>query len=225
MTMTTLTPTPETMMTERDRITEQEHRIGQATEEAESMAMEGGAVRECALRFLGALEVPESEWPAERPTIAAEPSEEASPSADTSRALTGSHESGQPHSGVSLPVAVPDREAHREAISAAIDDGWWGGPKPSERVMEIIWPMLADRADGSTVRLCPTCLHDGVLERTLERARAAAEGKLAAIERQCGKAAGVLRRGTGVPFSRQDVMVDARYILEIIGTGGDEGDG
>ena len=120
---------------------------------------------------------------------------------------------------------MTDRETLREAISAAIDDGWWGGPKPSERVMEIIWPMLADRADGSTVRLCPTCLHDGVLERTLERARAAAEGKLAAIERQCGKAAGVLRRGTGVPFSRQDVMVDARYILEIISTGGDEGDG
>ena len=50
-------------MSERDRITELEHRIGQATEEAESMAMEGGAVRECALRFLGALEVPVAEWP------------------------------------------------------------------------------------------------------------------------------------------------------------------
>ena len=54
----------EMTMSERDRITELEHRIGQATEEAESMAMEGGAVRECALRFLGALEVPVAEWPA-----------------------------------------------------------------------------------------------------------------------------------------------------------------
>jgi len=51
------------------------------------------------------------------------------------------------------------------------------------------------------------------------RARAeAAEAKLAAIGKQCGKAAEVLRRGTGVPFSQMDVMVDARYILEIIGS-------
>ena len=205
-------------MTERDQITELEHRIGQATEEAESIALEGGVRRECALRFLGALEVPESEWPAERPTIAAEPSEEAGPSADMSRALTGSHESGQPHSGVSLPVAVPDREALREAISAAIDDGWWGGPKPSERVMEIIWPMLADRADGSTVRLCPTCLHDGVLERTLERAGAAeeraeaAEGKLASLRTvllEGGQGAATARRRALAVIGSEEESRDA----------------
>jgi hypothetical protein len=34
---------------------------------------------------------------------------------------------------------------------------------------------------GEAVVLCPTCLHDGVLERTLARAEAA-EAKLAAIE-------------------------------------------
>ena len=51
-------------MTERDQITELEHRIGQATMMAESIALEGGVRRECALRFLGALEVPEAEWPA-----------------------------------------------------------------------------------------------------------------------------------------------------------------
>ena len=102
------------------------------------------------------------------------------------------------------------------------------GPKPSERVdAEISWRCSPHRADGEHVTWrAPACLHDGSWTTALERAgAAAAEGKLAAIERQCGKAAGVLRRGTGVPFSRQDVMVDARYILEIIGTGGDEGDG
>ena len=48
---------------ERDRITELEHRIGQATMMAESIALEGGVARACALRFLGALEVPVAEWP------------------------------------------------------------------------------------------------------------------------------------------------------------------
>ena len=51
-------------MTERDQITELEHRIGQATMMAESMALEGGVARACALRFLAALEVPVAEWPA-----------------------------------------------------------------------------------------------------------------------------------------------------------------
>ena len=39
-------------------------------------------------------------------------------------------------------------------------------------------------ADGLETVLCPGCLHDGVLERTLERAEAA-EAKLAAIEVLC----------------------------------------
>jgi hypothetical protein len=38
--------------------------------------------------------------------------------------------------------------------------------------------------EEAVTRLCPTCLHDGVLERTLERARTA-EAKLAAIRELC----------------------------------------
>lgn len=39
-------------------------------------------------------------------------------------------------------------------------------------------------ADDTKVVLCPACLHDGVLERTLARAEAA-EAKLAAIRKRC----------------------------------------
>ena len=168
----------EMTMSERDRITELEHRIGQATMMAESIALEGGVRRECALRFLGALEVPVAEWPVapEAAVADAEAPGDPDPSADPSRALARSHEGARQRAGTPEPVPGTDGMAY------------------------------------------------AALDRATERMRAA-EGKLAAIERQCGKAAGVLRRGTGVPFSRQDVMVDARYILEIIGTGGDEGDG
>jgi hypothetical protein len=65
MTMTTLTPTPETMMTERARITELEHRIGQAAMEAGSWRMMPGWMpcAEAGERILSALEVPVAEWP------------------------------------------------------------------------------------------------------------------------------------------------------------------
>ena len=59
-------------MSERDRITELEHRIGQATMMAESIAMEGGACAECALRFLVALDVPRAGVARRRPHEAAE---------------------------------------------------------------------------------------------------------------------------------------------------------
>ena len=89
---------------------------------------------------------------------AAEAPGDPDPSEDPSRALTGADGSAQERSAASLPAAVPGREALREAVSAAIDAGWWSqGPAPSERVMEIV---------------------HAALERATERMRAA-EGKLA----------------------------------------------
>ena len=218
-------------MTERDRITELEHRIGQATMMGESWVMTPGSVScaEAGRRILSALDVPRPEWPAapaREPLVlppdefaalkrsarilasivarnhqvmeaariemrqagahaamqwilnslpdvwddpetewdgkesagawfdrtesfyrasesAAEAPGDPDPSEDPSRALTGADGSAQERSAASLPAAVPGREALREAISAAIDDGWWSeGPKPSERVMEIVWPLL-----------------------------------------------------------------------------------
>ena len=122
--------------------TELEHRIGQATEEAESMALEGGVARECALRFLAALEVPVAEWPAAPESNAGAPGAES------------------PAPGPPEPVAaiVASREALREAISAAIDDAWWSeGPKPSERVMGIVWPVLehAQEAAAGSLNASP----------------------------------------------------------------------
>jgi hypothetical protein len=35
-----------------------------------------------------------------------------------------------------------DRETLREEIADAIDAGCWGAPRPSERVMGIVWPLL-----------------------------------------------------------------------------------
>ena len=47
----------------------------------------------------------------------------------------------------------------------------------------------------------------------------AAEVKLAAIERQCSRVAEAMRRQTGVPLAQADVMVDGRYILDILWEG------
>jgi hypothetical protein len=69
---------------------------------------------------------------------------------------------------------------------------------------------------------CASCT--AYLDRSVadhERAERA-EAKLAEIGRQCARAAGVLR--SGVPFSLRDVMVDARYILEITGSEDDGGE-
>ena len=156
--------------------TELEHRIGQATEEAESMALEGGVARECALRFLAALEVTVAEWPAAPESNAGAPGAES------------------PAPGPPEPVAaiVASREALREAISAAIDDAWWSeGPKPSERVMGIVWPVLEhaqEAAAGSHEGVRLWMLDCGELAAK-HRARAeAAEGKLRQITDYAGRA-------------------------------------
>ena len=83
------------------------------------------------------------------------------------------------------------------------------------------WLAALERADEDGMQIISQHVRIGELERRAE----AAEAKLAAIERQCGKATEALRRGTGIPLRQQDVMVDARYILEIIGTGGEAGRG
>ena len=334
-------------MTERDQITELEHRIGQATMMAESIALEGGVRRECALRFLAALEVPVAEWPAPPDALAEMGGGDTVlvPYAEALRAYlraTGWTEEppgpggswwtrGDSRAAVvheddphALRMAL-DQVALAEGRSAAevglaVVTAWHrsqaaerpravtgsaGRESPASASPEPAVAIVAARMGASeegdrTLRLCPTCLHDGVLERTLERAAAAetqlehakaalagsnegvrlwmldcgeltakhreraraaeaklaelenaitwntsctscarvldsayeqtcraeaAEGKLAEIRRQCNRAAELLYRSTGVPFNRQDVMVDARYILEIISTGGDEGDG
>ena len=173
--------------------TELEHRIGQATEEAESMALEGGVARECALRFLAALEVPVAEWPAAPESNAGAPGAES------------------PAPGPPEPVAaiVASREALREAISAAIDDAWWSeGPKPSERVMGIVWPVLEhaqEAAAGSHEGVRLWMLDCGELAAK-HRARAeAAEGKLASLRTV------LLEGGQGAATAR-------RRALAIIGT-------
>ena len=195
-------------MSERDRITELEHRIGQATEEAESMALEGGVARACALRFLAALEVPVAEWPV-APEAAVADAAVTAPD-DTPRDRPASHGQAQPHAGAFLPAAVPDRETLREAISAAIDDAWWSeGPKPSERVMGIVWPVLEhaqEAAAGSHEGVRLWMLDCGELAAK-HRARAeAAEGKLASLRTV------LLEGGQGAATAR-------RRALAIIGTG------
>ena len=134
-----------------------------------------------------------------------------------------------------LPVAALDREHVQDLIAAALDEsvGRCARCKVCDSqinaVMHAIWPLLEgagywhkrwtaalERADEDGVQIISQHVRIGELERRAE----AAEAKLAAIERQCGKATEALRRGTGIPLRQQDVMVDARYILEIIGTEG-----
>ena len=233
---------------ERDQITELEHRIGQAAEEAESMALEGGVARACALRFLGALQVPEAEWPAAPATgpLVLPPDEFAAAMRAVAAALGYRAEavtidSAAPGTQAPAPaspgpataatdaaggILVPDRETLREAVSAAIDAGWWSqGPAPSERVMQIVWPLLADRgrAEGAIVH--------AALDRATERLRAA-EGKLAemtadlrALAEGCADLASNgrdLDRNCTASSAYRDVASD---ITAIIGTGGDEGNG
>ena len=104
----------EMTMSERDRIIELEHRIGQATMMAESIALEGGVRRECALRFLGALEVPVAEWPVapEAAVADAEAPGDPDPSADPSRALARSHEGARQRAGTPEPVPGTDGMAY-----------------------------------------------------------------------------------------------------------------
>jgi len=79
----------------------------------------------------------------------------------------------------------------------------------------------ADPSREQITRLCPTCLHDGVLEKTLERARAA-EAKLAAIYARCR----VLAGNPECPeCGRGEALVRVADILAMTGTGGDEGSG
>jgi hypothetical protein len=134
-----------------------------------------------------------------------------------------------------LPVAALDREHVQDLIAAALDEsvGRCARCKVCDSqinaVMHAIWPLLEgagywhkrwtaalERADEDGMQIISQHVRIGELERRAE----AAEAKLAAIERQCGKATEALRRGTGIPLRQQDVMVDARYILEIIGTEG-----
>ena len=93
-------------MSERDRITELEHRIGQATMEAGSWRMMPGWMpcAEAGERILSALDVPRPEWP-RQPSRTAEDAQE----------RTGSGEGGSPAPGSPGPVA---------AITAALEGNW-----------------------------------------------------------------------------------------------------
>ena len=106
--------------------TELEHRIGQATEEAESMAMEGGIARACALRFLAALEVPEAEWP-------------------SARDATRSPESAREVPGVESPA--PASLEGVTAILAALEGGEGEAPPLSReelgRLVREVWVACA----------------------------------------------------------------------------------
>ena len=67
-------------------------------------------------------------------------------------------------------------------------------------------------------RLCPGCLHDGVLERTLERARAA-EAKLAAIKERTEAWAALAPADDWGLTPTDTVAADCgRAILAIIGS-------
>ncbi len=96
----------EMTMSERDRITELEHRIGQATMEAGSWRMMPGWMpcAEAGERILSALDVPRPEWP-RQPSRTAEDAQE----------RTGSGEGGSPAPGSPGPVA---------AITAALEGNW-----------------------------------------------------------------------------------------------------
>ena len=201
------------------------HARGEGIMLGESWVLTSGSLpyREAGERILSALDVPRPEWP-RQPSRTAEDAQE----------RTGGGEGESPAPGSPGPVAAITAALEgnwRERVTVALDASVDRCARCKvcdnqvDAVMAAILP-LAELENAITWDTsCTSCARvlDSAYEQTC-RAEAA-EGKLAAIERQCGKAAGVLRRGTGVPFSRQDVMVDARYILEIISTGGDEGDG
>jgi hypothetical protein len=67
----------------------------------------------------------------------------------------------------------------------------------------------------TVTRLCPTCLHDGVLECTLERARAA-EAKLAAIAELCRER---IQNPECPECWRGETLMRRGDILAIIGAG------
>jgi hypothetical protein len=67
--------------------------------------------------------------------------------------------------------------------------------------------------DNAQVVLCPTCLHDGVLERALVRAEAA-EAKLAAIEAKCRDKISHPECGQ---CGRGEALIGAEEILAVIG--------
>lgn len=78
-------------------------------------------------------------------------------------------------------------------------------------------PAGGDEAEaGRVLRLCPTCLHDGVLEQALERARAA-EAKLAEITALCQNPAAFVGRVMGAGVRVPGDRLAAR-ILAITGS-------
>ena len=86
-----------------------------------------------------------------------------------------------------LPVAAvldPKHiQAALEALSIAVAGAEYEHQKKRYKAAWAYLDALEGKdgtEEGSAVVLCPTCLHDGVLERTLERARAA-EARLAVI--------------------------------------------
>jgi hypothetical protein len=78
----------------------------------------------------------------------------------------------------------------------------------------------AGESGTSPALLCPRCLRDGVLEQTLERARAA-EAKLAAIEAQCR---GLLDNAAAVNVPPSRTHLSVERILAII-SGEETGNG
>ncbi len=147
------TPDPETPLADA------EHRLGQVRENAESLLLNPDPVVQwCARQVLAVLGVPVPPLPPARAR------------------------------------AVADLVAVEGA--AAVLERRYPGTRP-ERLQDVLSELWAigrawrrqaaeaeDRSDDARVpRLCPTCLHDGVLERVLGRAEAA-EAKLAATPEQ-----------------------------------------
>ena len=189
-------------MTERDQITELEHRIGQATMMAESMALEGGVARACALRFLAALEVPVAEWPVapEAAVADAEAPGDPDPSADPSRALARSHEGARQRAGTPEPVPGTDGMAY-----AALD-------RATER-MRAAEARVAELENAITWNTsCTSCARvlDSAYEQTC-RAEAA-EGKLASLRTvllEGGQGAATARRRALAVIGSEEESRDA----------------
>jgi len=96
-------------------------------------------------------------------------------SAEDARVIAGARDALRVLEGAETPAggSVPDDNAREPASALVSAQEPSGGKDGSE--------------DEAVPRLCPTCLHDGVLERTLERAEAA-EARIADLENTIGQA-------------------------------------
>lgn len=196
----------EMTMSERDRITELEHRIGQATMEAGSWRMMPGWMpcAEAGERILSALDVPRPEWP-RQPSRTAEDAQE----------RTGSGEGKSPAPGSPGPVAAITAALEgnwRERVTVALDASVDRCARCKvcdnqvDAVMAAILP-LAELENAITWDTsCTSCARvlDSAYEQTC-RAEAA-EGKLASLRTV------LLEGGQGAATAR-------RRALAIIGTG------